>query len=140
VLAAGDQDGAIARLRKIAKRHPGLVEARNDLAWLLAERGEELDLALELAEGASGPGASPEVLDTLGWVHFKRGEFAQAVLALERAVEAAPDAPSMRYRLALALERSGDPQRARTMLESALATGSFPEADDARRRLAERAP
>ncbi len=135
VLATGDVDGAIERLRRIVERHPGLAGPRNDLAWLLAERGEELDLALELAKSAQRSHASAEVLDTLGWVHFRRGEYAEAVDALGRAVSRAPDAPSLRYRFGLALRQAGEEKRAREMFESALAAGSFPEAEDARRQL-----
>jgi Flp pilus assembly protein TadD len=80
---------------------------------------------------------SPDVLDTLGWVHFRRGEMSAAVGALEQAVEARADSPSIRYRLGVALNRAGDPERAREMLEEAIAVGSFPEAADARRELAE---
>jgi uncharacterized protein HemY len=113
------------------------VGARNDLAWLLAEQGQDLDAALSLALAAERLDASPDVLDTLGWVYLKRGESAEAVKAFERAVEKRGDSPSMRYRLAIALNQAGDKQRAREMFQTALATGAFPEADEARRELAQ---
>ena len=110
---SGDADAAAARLREIVKRHPGAAGARNDLAWLLASRGEELDLALRLAVEAQRRESSPSVLDTLGWVHYQRGEYADAVTALEAAVARAPDSPSIRYRLGRALQQAGNPARAR---------------------------
>jgi tetratricopeptide (TPR) repeat protein len=138
VLASGDSGDATRRLRYVVARHPGLVGARNDLAWLLAESGEELDFALELAGDASQrANASAEVLDTLGWVHYRRGEYLDAIEALERAVSRAPDAPSLRYRLGLALQKTGETARAREMFESALAAGSFPESEEARRQLSQ---
>ena len=79
---------------------PGHVGARNDLAWLLAEEGQDLDTALALALAAQRLDPSPDVLDTLGWVYLKRGESAEAVKAFEQAVEKRPDSASMRYRLA----------------------------------------
>ena len=78
----------------------------------------------------------PRILDTLGWVHLKRGESGAAAEVLEEAVEARPDSPSIRYRLATALQGSGDSERAAKLLRQALATGTFPEAEDARRQLA----
>ena len=51
--------------------------------------------------------------------------------------EARADSPSIRYRLGVALNKAGDPARAREMLEEAIAAGSFPEAADAQRELAE---
>jgi tetratricopeptide (TPR) repeat protein len=110
--------------------------ARNDLAWILSEKGEELDLALALAEEARRIDPSPDILDTLGYVHLKRGEPSAAVAALELAVEGQSDSPSIRYRLGTALGRAGDSERARKMLQIALEAGAFPEAEAARRELA----
>jgi tetratricopeptide (TPR) repeat protein len=134
--AVGDQAGAERRLREVVQRFPGHAGARNDLAWILAEQGKDLDTALRLAEEAQRLDPSPDVLDTLGWVRFKRGEMSAAVAALEQAVEARSDAPSIRYRLGLALNKAGDSERAREMLQAAIAAGAFPEAADARRELA----
>ena len=139
-LALGDQSGAETRLREVVRRFPSHAGARNNLAWLLAEQGESLDAALALAEQAQRLDPSPEVLDTLGWVRFRRGEYPAAVAALEQAVEAREDSASMRYRLGIALSRNGDAERAHKELQTAVDTGNFPEADDARRELARLAP
>jgi len=136
-LATGDAAGARARLQKVVDADPGHVGARNDLAWLLAEEGKDLDAALALALAAQRLDPTPDVLDTLGWVYLKRGESAEAVKAFEQAVALRSDSPSMRYRLAVALAQAGNPQRAREMFQTALATGAFPEAEAARRELAQ---
>jgi tetratricopeptide (TPR) repeat protein len=137
VLAAGDTTGAETRLRKVVREDPGNVGARNDLAWLLAEKGEDLDAALGLAQAARRLDPSADVLDTLGWVNLKRGESQEAVKAFEQALEKRPDSPSIRYHLGIALHQAGDESRAREMFQAALATGAFPEADAARRELAQ---
>jgi tetratricopeptide (TPR) repeat protein len=136
-LAAGDTAGAEKRLREIVQRFPHHAGARNDLAWILAERGEELDLALELALQAQNLDPSPDVLDTLGWVYFKRGQLKEAEAALAQALEARGDSPSIRYRLGVVLSKAGDAERAREMLQGAVDAGGFPEAEDARRELAQ---
>ncbi|MDH5306809.1 MAG: tetratricopeptide repeat protein [Myxococcales bacterium] len=136
LLASGEAGAAEARLREIVQRHPNLVGARNDLAWILAEKSEDLDLALALAEEAQRRDPSPQILDTLGWVHYKRGEFDEAVKNLEAAAEQSAGAASIRYRLGAALAAAGEPERARQALQRALAAGAFPEAEAARRELA----
>ncbi len=136
-LATGDAAGAETRLRQVVNSDPGHVGARNDLAWLLAEQGDDLDAALALALAAERLDPTPDVLDTLGWVYLKRGDYKDAVNTFELAVEKRSDSPSMRYRLGIALQKSGDKQRAREMFQTALATGTFPEAEDARRELAQ---
>jgi tetratricopeptide (TPR) repeat protein len=140
VLTGGDRVEAERRLRAIVKRSPAHVGAANDLAWILAEEGRDLDLALELVEAARVRSRTPEVLDTAGWVRLRRGEFQQAIDALEEAVAARPNSASMRYRHALALEGAGELARARQALETALALGAFPEAAAARAALSRLGP
>ncbi|MBW2359718.1 MAG: tetratricopeptide repeat protein [Deltaproteobacteria bacterium] len=136
-LASGNRDDAETRLREVVRKHPNHAGARNDLAWLLAEQGKDLDWALQLAEEALRIETKPDFLDTLGWVRFQRTEYSGAAAVLDQAVEQRPDSPSIRYRLGLALSRAGDTERARDEFETALEAGSFPEAEDARRELAQ---
>jgi tetratricopeptide (TPR) repeat protein len=140
VLAAGDRNTAEARLRAIVRRSAGHPGARNDLAWLLATEGRDLDLALFLASEASRLSPESATLDTLGLVHIKRGEDEQAVDALEKAIAISGSSPTVHYHLAMALGRSGNTERARKMLKRALAGGDFPEAEAARQQLAELDP
>ncbi len=141
-LAAGKRPDATTRLRRIVLRYPGQIGARNDLAYLLAEDGVDLDLALSLAQEAQRRSPTPEVLDTLGFVHLRRGEAKEAVVAFERAVAALAAATgdrssaSIHYRLGTALEKAGEVERARESFETALAQGDFPEAAEARAELA----
>jgi tetratricopeptide (TPR) repeat protein len=135
-LAAGKRQDALQRLRRVVERHRGLTGAQNDLAFLLAEDGTDLDLALSLAQKAQKRNPSSEVLDTLGFVRLRRGEAKEAVAVLEQAAQADPKSASVRYRLGTALEKAGDVDRARTTFEAALALGDFPEAAAARADLA----
>ncbi|MBW2288291.1 MAG: tetratricopeptide repeat protein, partial [Deltaproteobacteria bacterium] len=139
-LQLGDKDAAMDRLRKIVRKYPGNAGARNDLAWLLAESGGNLDTALSLAEEARSLDPAPDILDTLGWVHFKRGEAAAAVSVLEKAHSDSPDSASIRYHLGSALALAGDSERAKEMLQSAVDAEGFEEIDEARRKLAKLEP
>jgi tetratricopeptide (TPR) repeat protein len=64
--------------------HSGV--AANNLAWLYAEQGSNLDRALELAQAATSmsPG-NPAVLDTVGVVQLKLRKYTEAIKALEAA-------------------------------------------------------
>lgn len=135
-LSTGDRLGAKRRLEDIVRRDPGHAPAHNDLAWLLAQSGEDLDRAFALAQTAYRIDPSPDIADTLGWVQLQRGEDEAAVELFEKAVAARPDSPSMRYHLGLALARRGEHQRALETLRKSLEAGAFPEAEAARSELA----
>jgi Flp pilus assembly protein TadD len=73
----------------------------------------------------------------VGWVRFKRGEYQDALTALERAVERAPDSKVIRFHLGMAQLQLGLRDRARTNLELALTgSDSFQGVDEARVALA----
>lgn len=96
--------------------------AANNLAYIYAEDGTNLDAALQLAESAKKEMPdSPEVNDTLGWVLYKRGLYPLAVGPLEEAVKAAPGNAEILYHLGMTYskmpEKSG---QARDMLDRAL--------------------
>ena len=98
ILAQGKIEHAEARLREIIRDFPGEAGARNDLAWILAQQGRELDYALELAEGAARNTPTPEMLDTLGFVQLQRGDPTAAVTSFEESLRLSANAPSTRYR------------------------------------------
>ena len=132
----GDTAGALERLRKVVSLSPAHVAAVNDMAWHLAEQGKDLDEALSLAERATQLDRQAETLDTLGFVHLKRGNSAAAIKSFEEALAERPDAPSVRYRLAMAQSQSGDAASAKENLSKALSGAEFPEVQAARAELA----
>jgi predicted Zn-dependent protease len=76
-------------LEQIVKLDPRHAPACNDLGYNWAEQGKNLDRAETLIRTAVR--AEPDngsFLDSLGWVLYKRGKFAQARSALEEAVKA----------------------------------------------------
>ena len=94
--------------------------AANNLAWILAESGEDLNRALELAKIAiaSSPDV-PEILDTLGWVYYKKDQPDLAIPIFRRAIAKAADNPNYHYHLGLALLKSGDLTNGRPELQRA---------------------
>jgi Flp pilus assembly protein TadD len=135
----GRVDAAIARYEELHRRNPHLQLAANNLAMLLAtykKDRQSLDRARDLTAGFESSNSS-ELLDTYGWVHFKRGEYAQALPVLERAAERSPEGREIRYHLGMAELQAGQRDRARTNLEAAAAGAvKYPWSDDARAVLA----
>jgi Flp pilus assembly protein TadD len=62
---------------------------------------------------------SAEVLDTLGWVYYRRGTYPDAEKALLRAVERAPNNGTIRYHLGMTYARLGKKQDAVSALKRA---------------------
>ena len=124
-LAENDKAGAIAEYRKILDIKDNYAPAANNLAWLIADApdgdlGEALRLAM-LAKQAQPD--DPNISDTLGWVHYKRGTHTLAVPQFELALAARPGDPTISYHLALALHGDGQIEKAREVLTVALAVG-----------------
>jgi tetratricopeptide (TPR) repeat protein len=128
---------AVRHYEQALESDPRAVTAANNLAWLLAENDQQLDRAYQLAQIAKGERPNnPEILDTAGWVYFKRGMLALAVTALEQAVEAAPKSALYNYHLGIAYAKQGDDADARKALQRALALEPrFERADHARQVL-----
>ena len=117
---------------------PSAVVAANNLAWMYANRGENLARALELAKNARArqPDA-PDLSDTLGWVHFKRGDWKTALPLFIESVEKDPRNAVYLYHLGLAHLQAGAYDQAREALRGALTLSpDFVDAADARRVLA----
>ena len=78
----GDLDAALGAYRQAATLAPENPRAHNNVAWVLASQGKGLDEALERARKAetlvranqAQAAALPGILDTLGFVYYKRGE------------------------------------------------------------------
>jgi tetratricopeptide (TPR) repeat protein len=138
----GRIDAAIARYDALYRNSSSGVQqlAANNLAMLLATYRTDkasLDRARDLTSGFATSNDS-SLLDTNGWVRFKRREYQDAVAVLQRAVERAPDAKVIRYHLGMAELQLGHRDRALSNLESALTgPGTFTGADEARVALAD---
>lgn len=112
--------------------------AANNLAWLYAEAGQNLDVALNLAQTAKArlPN-SPEVNDTLGWIYYKKNVVTLAIPPLKESADKDPSNPIYHYHLGLAYLKYGDIEKARRSLETALKLKSdFQGASEARKALA----
>jgi tetratricopeptide (TPR) repeat protein len=122
---AGRQALAIEHYEQAARFDPGLGAAKNNLAYLLAEREADLDRALDLAQEAKSllPN-SANAADTLGWVLYKKNIPSAAIPYLKEAESGLPQddltVGVVRHHLALAYEANGEPAKARAVIDRAL--------------------
>jgi len=112
--------------------------AANNMAWILAESGSELDEALKLAQTAAKK--LPDLTsaqDTLGWIYFKKGAYKSAIEILSDCARKEPKNPTFRYHLGMSYYKNGDSQKAKESLEEAIRPGSsFPGIEEAKQTLA----
>ena len=83
----GQFDEALQRIVFLYEREPEDASLINFYGYLLAEKGEKLDLAEELLNTAIE--MEPEngyFLDSLGWIKFKKGDYSEALSILKDAL------------------------------------------------------
>lgn len=118
----GDITAAITEYETLARAQPGSMIVSNNLASLLSdhatdpaslERAYALALSLRKSE-------VPQFKDTLGWVHYRRGEYKEALSLLEDAAQLLPNLALVRYHLAMTYKAAGDSTKAAAELNKAL--------------------
>lgn len=118
-------DDAIRVYETLVTREPGSVVAANNLAMLLVSYRNDaasLERAAQLA-GKLNHVSEPSILNTRGWVKFRRGEFQESLVLLQQAVDKSPESPLMRYHLGMAQLKTGDRVSAEKNLEAAVRSG-----------------
>ena len=117
---------AIAGYEKAISLDKNMALPKNNLAYIFAESGANLDRALDLAQEAKAllP-QDPTTSDTLGWVLYRRGIMGAAVGYLREAVAGLEPGSTQiavaRHHLALAYEANDQKQLAIEALELSLA-------------------
>lgn len=117
----GQKQKAIELYRRSLRIQPDNPYALNNLAFLLADSGGDLNEALQLAQKAVQKlPDSPAASDTLGWVYLKKKMTDSAIQVFDQLVRKFPTDPVIRLHYATALLEKGDRDRARKELEAAL--------------------
>jgi len=132
-LRKGEHLKALLCYQKTIEISPNAAQTANNLAYAYAVVGQQLDKALELAQQALNayPG-NPRILDTLGFVYFKKEDWSRAIEVFGEALDIDPTQATTRYYLAEAYFREGNREMARKHLEQALQQ-DFPERKAAER-------
>ena len=143
----GRDKDACAAMQKLLELNPDHSDALNFVAYSYAEKGVELDRALEMAQRAVQ--ARPEdgyYLDTLGWIYYRQGRLPEAKQALRKAVELVTDDVVILEHYGDVLVQSGELEEGRKVYRRAAETGGQtagqgPRSEEdrkARERLAEK--
>jgi tetratricopeptide (TPR) repeat protein len=123
--ALGRKKDAADIYNKILGIDPNNALALNNLAFLNADSGTNLDQAMTFAERAKKQAPkSDDVSDTLGYVYFRKNLNAAALQIFEQNVQDQPQNPTFHLHLAMALLKKGDKQGARSEAEKALKTAT----------------
>ncbi|MFH1981378.1 MAG: tetratricopeptide repeat protein [Pseudomonadota bacterium] len=117
----GNKEASIAQMQKTIALDPEHASALNYLGYTYADMGVKLDEAEALIKKALS--IKPDdgyITDSLGWVYFKKGQFAEALEWLGKAVALTPEDPVILEHLGDAYHRTGDSQEALRYYRQAL--------------------
>lgn len=118
----GKRTEAIADYRKALQKSPEDAVVLNNLAFLLADSGQDANQAFQLVNTALRKYPNlPQLRDTLAWVQLKRHNAAEALPILQALTNKYPSDNTYRYHYAAALIASGDRASAKRQAETALA-------------------
>jgi tetratricopeptide (TPR) repeat protein len=129
-LDKGDLETARKYYERALQADPNYAVAIANIAWVDAQEGKDLDVALGLAQKAKSLMPEvPSISDTLAWVMYKKGNYAGAIPLLQDCVKRSPDSAQYRYHLGLALIAAGQKEAGKTQLRAALQMNKLKAAD-----------
>ena len=136
LLRMGRLDDALEQYRAAAKRWPESAMSLNALGYTLADRTDEYREAEKLIRKAlEYDPDSPAIIDSLGWVLYKQGEYEEALAELQRAYDRLDD-HEVAAHIVEVLDALGRRDEALELLEDAESRHSDSELlDDVRNRL-----
>jgi tetratricopeptide (TPR) repeat protein len=117
----GDWQQAQTLYQKALAIQPENALAANNLAFIMVEHGESVNVALTLAQTARrGLPNLPNSADTLGWAYYHNGAYSVAAPLFEDAVTKVPENLTYHYHLGLTYQKLNDLARARTEFEKTI--------------------
>ncbi len=118
--AQGDKEKAAADYKKSLQIQPEQPVATNNLAYLMIENGQNIDVALSLAQTARRllPN-SASTADTLGWAYYQKASYLSARDVLEQGLKTAPENAAIHYHLGMTYNKLADRTNATLHLRKA---------------------
>ena len=123
---AGDYDKALALLEEAYALNEDSLAVKNNLASLLIDHfptEANMRRAQQLTFGFEETRSAP-LIDTLGWLRYKQGNYPQAINLLVAAQEAGGNGQDYWYHLGMAYYKDGQAELAREQLEKVINEGS----------------
>lgn len=125
-------DDAIAIYEEMFAKDPESTAVANDLASLLSERRGDpasLDRAFEIAQRFQNS-EIPQYLDTLGWIHYLRGDYPSALPLIKTAAERLPNVGLVQFHLGMVQMELGQAEASIESLKKAIALPASMTASD----------
>jgi tetratricopeptide (TPR) repeat protein len=123
----GKKKEASDAYNKVLGINPENTLALNNLAYLNAESGANLDQAMTMAQRAKKQVPNnPEVSDTLGYVYYQKNLNSEALQIFQQNVRQVPQNATFHLHLAMALLKQGDKGGAREEAQKALKDSAQP--------------
>lgn len=121
----GQRNDSVATMQTVLKLDKDHVQALNFLAYTFADMNTNLDDAERMVRQALSlqPGDG-YILDTLGWVLFKRGRYNDAIRTLEAAYKVQPNESVIAEHLGDAYYHQQMPEKAKRLYMRAVETDS----------------
>ena len=115
------EDKVVEAMYKVLDIDAWHANALNYIGYTYAESGIMLDEAERLVKKALEiKPDSGHIMDSLGWVYYKRGEFGKAVVELEKATRLLPEDPIVMEHLGDAYLKNNSGHKALASYESAI--------------------
>lgn len=133
----GDLRKAEAYYKKALQIQPREPVAANNLAYRMLQNGENVDVALTLAQTArQAMPNSTTTADTLAWAYYYKGTYGFARDLLEDAIKINPNSAAMQYHLGMVYSKLRDKNDAAIHLRKAMSLApDSPTARDAQAAL-----
>ena len=117
---AGDKNRLVSDLNELVESEPDNAHALNALGYHFADNDIELERAETLLVRANELMPNdPAIMDSLGWLRYRQGQFPVAVNLLRAACTLFED-PEIAAHLGEALWLNGNEEEAMTLIEDAL--------------------
>jgi len=112
---------AINDFTKVLLINPKNADALNYIGYTYADRGINLDEAEKIIKKALALKPNDGyIMDSLGWVYYKKGQYEKAMAELLKAVKYAPQDPVIAEHLGDAYLKNNLPEKAIEMYEKSL--------------------
>ena len=136
---AGKKEDSLSTMKALLQVSPNNANALNFVGYTLLERGTDLIKASEYLEKAVQlKPKDPFVMDSYGWLLYKKGKFKEAMVYLEKAFGAKQEEAVIAEHLADIYLAMNLPAKALAVYQKALGISTLGNDDDVKTRLSQK--
>jgi len=135
----GQWQQAETNYRQALQILPDYALAANNLAYLMLEHDENVNVAVSLAQTArKGLPNLPNTADRLGWAYYRESVFDSAIGLFQETIKGDAKNPTYHFHLGMAYEKKNDSSMAKKEFEETLQISpNYGQADEIRKFLSQ---